>query len=450
MSKPNFKIVVELTNSDPATACWTAVAEQFLDEKYEGFEYVALKGNDCIPEKVYDALRDPSAIGVSGLSVGHGSDCETTVQNMIPDFSCGNPNNILLRGKYFNKCTCLYGKGGLPDLVNNYGLGCGCGEVTEYWIVTNKTGKKWQDPVTYFIDANFEFDRQLMQGKTAKEAYDAMIAKYKQHAEYWKDKDPETARLLNYDADNRPFFGDPNWAVGNIPPPPPTEPHLVEASAESSKDPYMRYFYIKVNGVPEHVETGWFKFYVKRTIYLPKDKEADICISVSADETFGWEGTLKIDDKKPVSGACDKNHPLCVHISGQPPSPPQPPQPPQPPPPPGQKYSGEYTTNVVSNQPCVVQAILRLKLTTNKDIEIPMTIDLRNLQLLGEGKGSESGTIQDNQYSGDAKGDLSIKIDNQYPIVLWFGNIPKKGFLIIKSPQTFSFIQLSKEQGKVE
>ena len=438
-----WKLIVELPDFERATHVWTQCALNFLNEKYDGFEYVVLKGDDCVPSKVYDALRDPQAIGISSLSVGHGRDCESTVQNYLTDFSCGNENNILLKNKFFGKCSCLVGKGLLPDLANNYGLGAGTGEITEYWIVTNGLGDE-RDPCYWFVDANFEYDRKLMQGHTAEEAYQAMLQKYEENAKKFDESDPETASYLRYDAKNRKHFGNPQWNIPNLPPPPPTQPHKVKAHAESSKDTFMRYFKIEVDGNPYAVQTGWSRFDYEGTIYLTEG-EHTICMYVSADSSFEWSGWLQVDDQK-VEGKCDKDNKLCIKI-GAPSPPPPPPPPPQPPAP--TKYHGKYTTKVTADRNPVVQSTLRLTISGNKYLDIPMNIDLRGIVLEGTGMGEQSGVIQNGKYSGEGKGSLMVKIGYQIPVVLWIGAIPKKGWIIVKVPSSIEFKQTTEEEGEV-
>lgn len=212
------KLLTLLPDYEAATSGWSRVAKVLLDDVTQGFEHVVLAGDDCTPANVHNKLReDPDIIGISGLSVGHGNTCVTTVQYGQPEFACGWSVNALLSGRYFNKCSCLVGSGLLQDLVR-YGLAAGCGERTEYWIYITWNPDPKKDIAFYFVDANYEFDRLLMKGKTAKEAYEGMIAKYYENAkkvEYL----PDAAKLLRYDADNRKFFGDPNWRA-----PPPSQP----------------------------------------------------------------------------------------------------------------------------------------------------------------------------------------------------------------------------------
>jgi len=218
-----LKFVTELPDFETATSAWSRVAKLFINDVEEGFEHIVLEGNNCYRANVHNALKQEGTIGISGLSVGHGNVCVTTVQNYDIDFSCYDDANKLLKGKMFNKCSCLVGKGLLPNMVQ-YGLGAGCGEITEYWIYVTWHPDPRQDTTFYFVDANYEFDRELMRGKTAKEAYDAMIQKYYQYANYWQSRLPDLAHYLRYDADNRKLFGDPNFKLPTQPPPSPPPP----------------------------------------------------------------------------------------------------------------------------------------------------------------------------------------------------------------------------------
>ena len=155
------KILNEFPDFEDATWAWSRVAILFTQEKHGDFEYVNLQGKNCYAKDVWEALKDPEIRGISGLSVGHGKSCVTTVQDYDEDFRCGAQQNILLRGRYFNKASCLEDDL-VEDLVQHFGLSCGCGEKTEYWIVTNKASDPRQDPIWFFIDANFEFDRALI------------------------------------------------------------------------------------------------------------------------------------------------------------------------------------------------------------------------------------------------------------------------------------------------
>jgi len=213
------KIVVELPNFENATKAWSRVAKCYVSNWPQGFFPIVLEGTNCYADDVWKALEDPDVIGISGLSVGHGNSCVTTVQDYDEDFWCGSAKNSLLKNRFFNKVSCLVGKGLLPDMVKA-GLGCGCGEVTEYWLMTNWAQDPCKDVARYFVIANFAFDLALMNGKTAGEAYQAMLNEYENQAKTVENIDPDLADLLRYDAKNRAFFGDPNWRIGPPPPPP--------------------------------------------------------------------------------------------------------------------------------------------------------------------------------------------------------------------------------------
>jgi len=213
------KIVCEFPNFENATKAWSRTAKCYTSNWPQDFFPVILEGENCYATDVWRALQDPDCVGISGLSVGHGNSCITTVQNYDEDFWCGSENNALLKNKYFNKVSCLVGKGLLPDMVK-YGLGCGCGEVTEYWIYTNWAQDPCKDVIRYFVIANFAFDLALMNGATGGEAYQIMLNEYENQAKIVEPIDPDMADTIRYDAKNRKFFGDPNW---RIQPPSPQE-----------------------------------------------------------------------------------------------------------------------------------------------------------------------------------------------------------------------------------
>jgi len=205
--------------------CLRALINKGIVKPEPGFLIYTLWGSETLPDNVYQALQDPDVVGVSGLGAAHGNVCVYTGQYSTPIFQCGSEKNGLLKGKYWNPVSCLVGGGLVPELVQKWGVPAACGEITEYWFVTYGGEEGWEnDPTASFILANWAFDLALMKGMTAGEAYKAMLDAYKAEAEKWRKKDPEVSYYIIYDAENRQFFGDPNWKITTQPPPPPPPP----------------------------------------------------------------------------------------------------------------------------------------------------------------------------------------------------------------------------------
>jgi len=203
-------------------SCLKELIQRGLVKTTEGYAIYGLWDRDAVPEKVYQALQDPDVVGVCGLGAAHGNVCVYTGQYTTPIFRCGDDHNALLKGKYWNPVSCLVGVQLVPEFVQKWGVPVGVGETIEYWFVTYNGSNGWEnDPTASFILANYAFDYALQQGRTAGEAYQEMLQAYENEAKRWDQKDPEVAYYLRLDAQNRAFFGDPNWKLPQQPPPPP-------------------------------------------------------------------------------------------------------------------------------------------------------------------------------------------------------------------------------------
>jgi uncharacterized C2H2 Zn-finger protein len=209
---------------DPATRFWNPYVARWLRRQLEqrGFSVEVLWADDAVKEK-YDAAV---ARGRLILGAGHGNEGVFTGQYHAVLESAPVPE-----GKYDGKCfapvSCLVGKKLLPDMESKSKQFCGLGELTEYIFVANpyvehKGDDIWEDKwLGWFLDAEYTFALSLADGKTAGEAYDAMIRRYYENADKVEKEDFETAYYLRYDAYWRKFFGDRNWSVQPSGPPQP-------------------------------------------------------------------------------------------------------------------------------------------------------------------------------------------------------------------------------------
>jgi len=105
----------------------------------------------------------------------------------------------------------------MPWLVKQ-GVPCTVGEITEYIFTAEKEQEQGNDPeedqlLKYYLYSEYVFWYRLAEGFTAGEAYRMMIKEYYRQARLAKNVDDETAFYVQYDADNRKFFGDQNFRL---------------------------------------------------------------------------------------------------------------------------------------------------------------------------------------------------------------------------------------------
>ncbi len=187
--------------------------------KARGVEPVLVQGDKAIRENIWKLLEDEDIKAIFGC--GHGNDNVFTGQNYDEIFvSCQYPGH-LIENRCFAPVSCLVGRGLLPDMVNK-GLGCGLGEITVYTFYLQPGVDPLQDWIlALFTKAEFVYAISLAEGKTSGEAHALMVKAYYENADKVRDIDPEIAYTLEYDADNRHHFGDPNWKLVEGPPPAP-------------------------------------------------------------------------------------------------------------------------------------------------------------------------------------------------------------------------------------
>ncbi len=169
-------------------------------------------------------MRDFNPHMVDG--VGHGNDQVFTGDQGREIYTQGDACCAELAGRAFVPVSCLVGNGLLPYMVDK-GLGCGLGEITEYWFGTDPSEPPESDHmVGWFQWSEFAYKSEICVGHDATAAFANMSASYEAHAAAADSTDPDVADLLRYDLLNRKSFGSPAWVVGKIEPPPepPTPP----------------------------------------------------------------------------------------------------------------------------------------------------------------------------------------------------------------------------------
>jgi len=105
----------------------------------------------------------------------------------------------------------------MPWLVKQ-GVPCTVGEVDEYIFTAEKEQEQGNDPeedrlLKYYLYSEYVFWYRLAEGFTAGEAFRMMIKEYYRQARLAKNVDDETALYVQFDADNRKFFGDQNFRL---------------------------------------------------------------------------------------------------------------------------------------------------------------------------------------------------------------------------------------------
>jgi len=215
------KALILAPRFDVATASWHPWLIQYLAPQLQarGVDAVILEKNDVVREKVWEVLSRDQEIKII-LGVGHGSETTFTGQNLNEIFvACRYPPE-LIASRNFAPVSCLVGRKLLPDMVQK-GLGAGLGETVEYVFYIQPFVDPLSDWVlALFTKSEFTYALRLAEGYRSAEAHAEMIRAYYNAARRVEDKDPEIAYALEYDADNRVHFGDPNWQLVPAPPPP--------------------------------------------------------------------------------------------------------------------------------------------------------------------------------------------------------------------------------------
>ena len=242
------KLVVVAPYYEQATFLWSPYLRGWVADNLRArcVEPVLLWGNDAVPDKYAQALKDPDVKGV--LGVGHGSPDEFTGQGYAVLARTGMQVPQEWKDDVFAPVSCLVGQRLVPYLVQQ-GVPAGVGQVTEYWFTAAGTGDgsdPEQDPLLrYFLYAEYTFWLKLAEGATAGEAYDAAIAEYKRQAELAKRVDPLTWWCLQTDWQNRKFFGDRGY---RLPLPPTVVRTSVKVEVSGEREPLEKRDEIAVSG----------------------------------------------------------------------------------------------------------------------------------------------------------------------------------------------------------
>jgi hypothetical protein len=212
------KVVVCAPYFEEATFLWSPFLKNWLanELKKRGVEPVVLWGNDCVPSKFAEAVKDPDVYMVDG--VGHGNERTFTGQGFSELLKVGMLLGDEWKHIFFGPVSCLVGRQLLPYMIQQ-GVPAGVGEETEYYFTAAGTPGDGSDPALdplekYYLYAEYGGRTLPMaEGYTAGEAYNNMLQEYERQAREAEKIDPETAYWLRYDARHRKFFGDPNFRL---------------------------------------------------------------------------------------------------------------------------------------------------------------------------------------------------------------------------------------------
>ena len=222
------KLLFSLPSFEPATTWWTDCAKNVVPQYLQGkpVDVELLIGNQAWPDAIHERMQKDEYKALGG--VGHGSNDKFTAQNYSIVYWTANRDYLReLRNKVFAPVSCLVGNALLPAMVEE-GLGCGQGEITEYYVMDSG--------ILSFVRSDTVFWVRLALGDKAKDAFDISLATYEEEAKAAEQKgNVILARLLRYNAANRKFFGDPNWRLITTPPPQPPSPPQPPAPPEEGE-----------------------------------------------------------------------------------------------------------------------------------------------------------------------------------------------------------------------
>jgi len=293
------KLVIVAPYFEQATFLWSPYLRGWVADNLRArcVEPVLLWGNDAVPDKFAQALKDPDVKGV--LGAGHGSPDEFTGQGYAVLVRTGMQVPQEWKDDVFAPVSCLVGQRLVPYLVQQ-GVPVGVGEVTEYWFTAMGTGDG-SDPeqdllLKFYFYAEYTFWFKLAEGATAGEAYDAAIEEYKRQADLAKQVDPLTWWCLQVDWQNRKFFGDRGY---RLPPTPGRILTKTEVSASGERKPTEKKDVVTVTGrvaaEDGSVPKGWVRVKVSRwpdptdkSDVVPLDTEGRFSITF----TFGWDANI--------------------------------------------------------------------------------------------------------------------------------------------------------------
>jgi hypothetical protein len=211
------KVVILAPCFDLATYIWSPYLRGWVSNelKKRGVQPILLWGDDAVKAKYLEAIKDPDVKGT--LGVGHGNNDVLTGQNYNVIIRVGDQVTDDLKKQGIAPVSCLVGNSLMPWLVKQ-GVPCAIGEVTEYIFTAVNVNPKGEDPeedrlLKHYMYAEYTFWYRLAEGFTAGEAYRMMMREYYRQASLAKQVDDETAFYVQYDADNRKFFGDGNFRL---------------------------------------------------------------------------------------------------------------------------------------------------------------------------------------------------------------------------------------------
>jgi len=211
------KLVIVAPYYEIATYLWNPFLRGWVKRELEkrGAGTILLWADDARRDKLFDAVKDPDARGVLGAM--HGWEEGIVGQYNWVLLRVGDSIGPEWKKLCFAPVSCLVGQKLVPWLVEQ-GIPAGIGEVTEYWFTAEKMQHQGDDPnedalMKYYLLAEYTFWYRLAEGFTAGEAYRMMIREYLRQAALAKQVDEETAYYVSYDAQNRKFFGDPDFRI---------------------------------------------------------------------------------------------------------------------------------------------------------------------------------------------------------------------------------------------
>jgi hypothetical protein len=299
------KLVIVAPYYEPATFIWSPYLKGWVADnlRVRCVEPVVLWGNDAVPDKFAQALKDPDVKGV--LGVGHGSEDEFTGQGYSVLVKVGMLVPQEWKDDVFAPVSCLVGQRLVPYLVQQ-GVPAGIGEVTEYWFTAVGTGDgsdPEQDPLLkFFMYAEYTFWFKLAEGATAGEAYDAMIAEYKRQADQARQVDPTTWWCLQTDWQNRQFFGDRSY---RLPAPGGRVSTSVRVSVSGERKPLEKEDEVAVSGTVAAEDgatpQGSVKVKVVREDGVEQEETARLDGKGSFTVTFTFPWDINIDLKYTVT-----------------------------------------------------------------------------------------------------------------------------------------------------
>jgi len=173
-----------------------------------GYDVIDLAIKNATQAKLIESLnKDPVLIA----GVAHGNKDIIVGQDHTLLFKVGDPNTEkIVKGRHVWMLSCLAGQRLLPWMVEK-GAITTMGYKEEFIFCLNTYPNNIAKP---FFDSHFTGLQKFLEGKTAKEAFEAALAKFD---EYLNDPNvPEKIKpYLLHDRNCAVLFGDPNAKIGS-------------------------------------------------------------------------------------------------------------------------------------------------------------------------------------------------------------------------------------------